>query len=448
MDQPIVSVVMSVHNGQDFLRDAIDSILRQTFSDIEILIVDDASTDATRDILASFSDPRVRLFFSESNRGLTRNLNHLIREARGVYIARMDHDDISLPHRLAQQVSFLDRNQEIGLVGASAELIDALGRKLGVVSKPETHEEIVAHFVHSNCVIHPTAMIRRTVLDRVGLYDEGFRYAQDYDLWLRISEISRVHNLPDVLLRYRVHAGQISAGRVVEQSMCAHKTNLAARRRRLRISKTTLQHRIRDSIFELLGRPGSLASFYLGQLGNFVSMPDRQAPRELLRLSLVAAPLSRSVWRMILNEIINNSIFLKMVWRKKFQTPRVENPTGHLRMLSKPDVKVACGGMFEVPVIIRNEGLEIWHARGIYPVCLSYHWKNSEGRYEIFDGMRTKLNNQVVRPGETVDEMIKVIAPNVHGEFHLSLTLVQEGVCWFEDRGFKDAQILMIVFPS
>lgn len=447
MDRPIVSVVMSVHNGQDFLRDAVDSILQQTFTDIELLVADDASTDATRDILAGYSDPRVRLFFNESNRGLTRNLNRLIHEARGAYIARMDHDDVSLPHRLARQVAFLDRNPEVGLIGAAAEVINAHGQGIGVVYKPENHGEIVAHFEHSNCIVHPTAMIRRSVLDQVGLYDENYRYAQDYDLWLRICEISRAHNLPEILLRYRVHAGQLSVGKVVEQCVYAHRSNLAARRRRLGIRKLTLQQRFRDSVFEWLGRPGSLASFYLGQLGNFGPLQTRQTPRELLRLSLVAAPLSRSAWRLFAEEIGATSIVLKLAQRKQFQTPRVENPTGYVRMLSKPDTEVA-GGVYKIAVIIRNDGEEVWYGYGTNPVCLSYHWKNVDGQYEIFDGVRTELSNHIVRAGESVEEIIKVIAPNAHGEFSLILTLVQEGVCWFEGSGFIDAKILMVLRPG
>lgn len=204
---PSISVLMSVFNSEKYLKEAIESILNQTFTNFEFLIINDGSNDDSRNIILSFSDPRIVLIDNENNIGLTRSLNKGIESARGKYIARMDADDISMPTRLEKQVNFLNENLQIGLLGTWFEYFPG-----GPVIKPPCkHEEIYAQLFKNNPVAHPSVMLRRSVLiENKCLYNNKFKKAQDYELWSRLIEKTRVANLPEVLLLYRVHQGQIS----------------------------------------------------------------------------------------------------------------------------------------------------------------------------------------------------------------------------------------------
>ena len=203
MKIPKVTVLMPVFNGEEFLREAVASILEQTFSDFEYLVIDDASTDRSREILESYSDPRLRLLVNPTRLGLTKSLNEGLQIARGVYLARMDADDISRPTRLKIQNDFLDRNPEVGLLGSSWEHLNPAGQVQGF--NPAFNGKPAVHFM-----CHGSIMIRKTCLLVVGPYREIFEYAQDYDLYLRISEKFGVANIPEPLYRLRLHPGSVS----------------------------------------------------------------------------------------------------------------------------------------------------------------------------------------------------------------------------------------------
>ena len=200
---PKVSLVMSVYNGQRYLREAVESILNQSFRDFEFIIVDDGSTDGTWRIVNSYDDARLVLVRNERNIGLTRSLNKGLKLARGEYIARMDADDISHPERLENQVAFLEQNGDVGLVGVWYEKIDNKGRVFDVRKLAVIHDEILRYLLHENHFAHSAVMFRRHCLDKVGLYGENLPYAQDYDLWLRISRHFKLANLPVVLHQWR-----------------------------------------------------------------------------------------------------------------------------------------------------------------------------------------------------------------------------------------------------
>ena len=198
-----VSVVMPVHNCARYVRTAIDSILNQTFTDFEFIIIDDGSIDGTSSILLETATaPRVRVI-SQENMGLTRSLNKGVALARGKYIARQDADDISLLTRLEMQVDFLETHSDFGLVGSFVELIDEHGAVLQAIEPPIDNDQIQHYLPIRNCFIHGSVMIRKTSFDRVGGYRIEFPLAQDYDLWLRISESFKVANIPQVLYQYR-----------------------------------------------------------------------------------------------------------------------------------------------------------------------------------------------------------------------------------------------------
>ena len=220
MTLPKISVLMSVYNGERYVREAVESMLNQTFTDYEFIIVDDGSTDSTWQILQGYaaSEPRVVLVRNETNVGLTGSLNKGLDLARGEYIARMDADDVSLPHRLAAQVAFLDGSPEVGVVGSAVQVIDANGSPGDVWRYPTTHALILWSLCFHAGIAHPAAVFRKGVVERVGGYDERFAQAQDRDLWQRLSSVARLANLPDVYLLHRKHPDTVSCRRTDMQA--------------------------------------------------------------------------------------------------------------------------------------------------------------------------------------------------------------------------------------
>lgn len=199
---------MSVYNTAPFLREAVESILGQSFKDFEFLIFDDGSTDGSDRILQSYDDPRIKLFPAGQNKGLVYRYNQGIEAAQGEYLFLMDSDDISLPDRLERQIDFLDRHPEVGMCGG---LMKDLPPGTHVYGAPARHEEIMVKFLRSNPFYHPTVGIRRSLLQRHNLrYREAFLYAEDYRLWLDLAEVTRLANLQEVLLLYRHHENSVS----------------------------------------------------------------------------------------------------------------------------------------------------------------------------------------------------------------------------------------------
>lgn len=206
--RPTVSVILPVYNTKMYIKESVESILQQTFSDFELLIIDDASTDGTQDIIKGFIDNRIVFIQKEKNSGYTQSLNSGIEFAKGKYIARMDADDISLPQRLEKQVAFLEAHEEVVVCGADAEIIGSNERFIPFFL---THEEIITSMLITNPMIHPVIMFRRSFLLENNIrYNESFEPAEDFELWVRIASIGKLANLPDVLLRYRKHTGQVS----------------------------------------------------------------------------------------------------------------------------------------------------------------------------------------------------------------------------------------------
>lgn len=202
-----VSIVMAVYNDAKYLGEATESILSQTFSDFEFLIIDDGSTDATPELLSGYNqqDERIQWYRFEHNRGLAAALNYGIHWASGEYIARMDADDISLPERLAVQVDYMDANPEIGICGAWVELIGNIEGQ--VWELPSKHDSIFAQMLFSNALAHPSVVMRAQALKQHNLqYDEHVHYAQDYELWSRAIFRTKLANVPQILVQHRRHA--------------------------------------------------------------------------------------------------------------------------------------------------------------------------------------------------------------------------------------------------
>jgi glycosyltransferase involved in cell wall biosynthesis len=229
-----ISVVMSVYNGEAFLAKAIESILNQTFRDFEFLIVDDGSTDATPEILSTYAkqDARIRIVRHE-NKGRAVSLNIGIDLATGKYIARMDADDVAVPYRLAEQMEFMERHPEVGLLGGAIELISATGLVIKTSQPPLEDSEIKSLMLHYNPMFHPTVVMRKDVALAAGGYRKALLDADDYDLWLRMSERSRLANLGKTMVQYRIHSEQVSIRNLEHQTQCvlAARTAAALRKR-------------------------------------------------------------------------------------------------------------------------------------------------------------------------------------------------------------------------
>lgn len=216
---PKVSVLLPVHNGERYLALALQSVLRQSFRDFELLVLDDGSSDASRSIAERFaaSDQRVKII-SRENRGLVATLNELLEHARGSYLARMDADDIARPGRFELQVDFLDGRPEVVCVGGAQALIDDAGRFLTVLTPPLTDEAIQRSILAGHgAICHPTAMIRASTMAEVGGYDPAMRHCEDLDLWLRLGERGKLANVAEVVLDYRLASASVSAVHWQEQ---------------------------------------------------------------------------------------------------------------------------------------------------------------------------------------------------------------------------------------
>jgi glycosyltransferase involved in cell wall biosynthesis len=215
--KPKVSVIMAVKDGQKYLRQAIDSVLGQTFGDFEFVIIDDGSIDGSLPIIERYADPRIRLLINRDHRGLSESLNAGLHAARGEYVARMDADDVCLPERLERQVSFLDRHPGIVVLGTGIRLIDEQGQAIQDVPLPADNDLIKWQLGFLNPIAHPSVMMRAAAVRLAGGYDPRLIHAQDYDLWWRLSAGNRLANLSDILMLLRQHPGQVSQANRSEQ---------------------------------------------------------------------------------------------------------------------------------------------------------------------------------------------------------------------------------------
>ncbi|WP_101689598.1 glycosyltransferase family 2 protein [Dysgonomonas massiliensis] len=206
---PKVSILMPVYNAEKYLIEAVDSILNQTFRDWELIIINDGSTDRSRELLSQIADNRVIIVDNEKNLGLIDTLNKGINLSKGEYIARMDADDISTSERIEKQVQFMDSHPHHIMCGTNALVIDNSGKVTGKIRNLTDNQFLQINLLFSNPFIHPSMMIRRDIL-RSNLYDKQYKHIEDYELWCRIALLGEVANLQDDLLLYRWHNSNIS----------------------------------------------------------------------------------------------------------------------------------------------------------------------------------------------------------------------------------------------
>jgi len=203
-NKPVISVIMSVLNGEKYLREAIESVLKQTYRNFEFIIINDGSTDNTENIVKSYKDSRIAYIKNPSNLGLSKSYNVGIKVALGQFIARMDADDICVSNRFARQLSFLENHRDIDIVGSSVVLIDSAGKMLKTIRLPLTHTEMKWKSLFSSPIFHPTVFAKTEILKN-NPYDESLPNSEDYELWSKLLFTTDTHfaNISEPLLYYR-----------------------------------------------------------------------------------------------------------------------------------------------------------------------------------------------------------------------------------------------------
>ena len=320
MNQPLVSVVMVVRNVDRFLAEAVESILAQTFTDFEFVILDFGSTDRSKAIASSYAarDNRIRLH-EVPNCGLAEARNAACFLAEGQYIAIQDADDMSVPDRLLRQVEFMEKHQDFGLLGGAAEWVDSQAKSLWTLTFP-TEDCEIRSALSTRCPFSQTAvLLRREAFLAVGGYRAAFAPSEDYDLWLRISEHFRCANLKEVVVKYRIHPQQVSVSGRKQQTFCAVAARASAAFRKN--GSPDLLNREKAITPELLARLGvseaelqtSLFSNYRDWIRNMVAAKEYSVALQ------IAAEMLQSDWEYVEQWKIAclQLIAARLYWRQK-----------------------------------------------------------------------------------------------------------------------------------
>ena len=215
----MISVLMPVYNSELYLEDAVQSILDQTYKNFEFIIIDDGSVDNSLAILESFKDNRIKLVKKKNNTGYTSLLNESINYAKYDYLARMDSDDVSNKDRLLKQFKFLEKNKDYSVVGSNIRLINTKGEFIRNGKYPETDEQIKSNLSNFSTFAHPACLIRKKKLIDIGGYRTIFEPSEDYDLWTRLALNSKMYNIQEYLLDYRIHGKSVSSKRGIDQQI-------------------------------------------------------------------------------------------------------------------------------------------------------------------------------------------------------------------------------------
>lgn len=220
--QPLVSVLMPVYNAEKHLREAMDSVLQQSYRNLELVIVNDGSVDGSEDIILSYSDPRIRLLANPENKGLIYSLNEGISACKGAYIARMDADDICMPERIAAQLAFMEQHPEVGVCGCDYTQFSASAEQS--FRALSDHDEILSQMLFNSPVVHPSLMLRRSALLEIEpVFNPGYHHSEDYELWSKLVLRTRFSAVHQLLFRYRLHEGQVTQKHSGQQQLSANK---------------------------------------------------------------------------------------------------------------------------------------------------------------------------------------------------------------------------------
>lgn len=230
MKNPRISIVMPVFNGEEFLRQAIDSVLNQTFTDFEFIIVNDGSTDKTESIIKQYTDIRIQ-YHKLTHAGFTKASNFGLQKAAGKYIARIDADDLWHKEKLKQQYAYLTNHSSVKLLGTFTEYINSKGKTIGLRGKQIPDGELFFRMCEYNHLIHSSVIFNSEILDEIGYYNEKFANCIDYDLWIRILQKFHGYILPEFLTKYRISINMMSLRKRRQQNIEIVKIKLKAFRK-------------------------------------------------------------------------------------------------------------------------------------------------------------------------------------------------------------------------
>ncbi len=287
MEQPLISIIMSVYNGEKYVLKTIQSVLRQEYKNFEFIIIDDCSTDSSLQILNQVIDSRVIIIHNETNLKLAASLNIGLQMARGEYIARIDADDICTKKRFIKQIEFLERHKDISILGGNYW---AFGGSRGRSHYPQEHEWIETGLLFENTMCHPTVIFRKNMIEQ--RYDETFAASQDYDLWTRLIGTNRFHNLPDIVLLYRVHSGQTYMVAANEQKEGA---NISRKRM---ISKLDIMEDDADIFIAFCNRPTDITLDEFIKYCNFLEVIGEKN-KDRLHQRAYQYYANKTIWRCV-----------------------------------------------------------------------------------------------------------------------------------------------------
>jgi len=287
-----LSVIMSTYNNQATLQKAIDSVLSQSFKDFEFIIVNDGSVDATENVLKNNQDRDRRIvLIQQANAGLTGSLNAALSRAKGEYIARQDADDTSLPGRLEEQINFLDSNNEIGFIGCDCEVVDEHGEFMNVIRIKNDPRKNGADLRNNNIYCHGSMMFRKELMDKAGGYRDFFKYAQDYDLYLRLLEFTLPGSVNKTLYRRRIGLDGISIQKIHLQAAYSNLAKKCCEIRRLNQNDNLLLTEAYLKKMEIPDHYDYMLLFM--QSLNYVKYDEINKARALMRPCLSPADLKK-----------------------------------------------------------------------------------------------------------------------------------------------------------
>lgn len=311
-NSPQVSVLMPAYNCETYVAEAVSSMLSQTFADFEFLVIDDGSTDATRAVLESIHDPRLRVVSNPRNLGLIATLNRGLELAGGRYIARMDADDISAPERLEKQVRFLDAHPDVDVLGTMANLINEEGRIFGSLADyPTSSGDVRQYLLRECCLVHPTVMFRKNAVQAVGGYDAAAQHAEDYDLWLRLSDRHLLANLPEKLVSYRMHRNQVSINNIATQHQVAQACRVAALKRRSAMGEdiSEAERVVKAGVWrKMTAAECTLGRDYLNWARLYRTMRLPAMALDLSTKAILNSPLSHAAWATLLMSLAEATV--------------------------------------------------------------------------------------------------------------------------------------------